>query len=124
MTHDELWLRAVNRALDLVEDSQHEQFIKDLLEEVHGDVSRALKLMTQVKPGWYDTTAQLLGGWGYYANDHYSCQCQGSAAAFPIEAWLPGGDRVNGLPDLVIPWREVFEYVKAGRKRAVQLAMF
>ena len=123
MDLNELWLYAVNYALDNTQGSQNEMFIQELLTDAGGNVSKALALSTQIRPGWYDSYANLLGNWGTSGPDCPRVNCAGSAGSAPIEAWLPGKS-IFSDPDLVIPWRKVFEYVKAGRKRAMQMSMF
>ncbi len=123
MDLNELWLYAVNYALDSIQGSQREKFILELLKDADGNVSKALKLSTQIRPGWYESYAELMGNFGTSGPDSPRVNCGGSAGSASLEAWLPGS-KISFQPDLIIPWREVFEYVKAGRKRNVQMSLF
>jgi hypothetical protein len=130
MTKAELWEYAVNFAAR--KGDFHEGMILRLLKMADGDVSKALGLMT--KTHWYeggegelypnDSIAQRLGGRGGCGPDIPRIRINGSASAYSIEAWYPESDFVRKKADLVITWREVFEFILAGRERSFQLDLF
>lgn len=132
MTRDEAWLFAVNYMVS--PGGQEEKAIQRLLNKVSGNVTAALALMTKEPyyEGWAgpfrpqdDSIAVRLMTKGVVCGPGRPCvRGMGSAATHSIEVWMPETDFVHNSPDFLIAWREVFEYIKAGRKRAVQMAMF
>ena len=124
MTKDELWLFAVKRVLGHTADGYDQKLIQGLLDDAGDDVSLALRLMT--RRGEYGYSAAVsLGNFGSCGPNYPRVDCLGSAGQHPILAWLPGQDYFDGrLPDLVIQWREIFQYVKDGCVRTVQTTLF
>lgn len=118
MTRDELWLRAVTLALGNVENGYNRKLVGRLLDEAGGDVAKALSLLTRRPAGGGSTVSFRLGNWGYCGSD-CRLECWGSAASADIQAW-DGPDHWDRPPDLVVTWREVFEYV-AGQERQLSL---
>jgi hypothetical protein len=126
MTADELWLYAVDYAAG--PGSIEERMIIRLLNHTNGDVGAAIALMT--KTHWYDdreikydddSIAVRLANGAIAGPGVPSVSKFGSAATNKIEAWYPES-RLTNDPDIRISWREVFEFIKAGRKRTVQLS--
>ncbi len=99
--------------------------IKDLLGRAGGNVTRALELCREpaYPPEWgiRETRGLHLAQWGYCGPDEPWIKAQKSAPDNPILVWAPGHTPVDQRqPDLVVTWREVFQYV-AGQ---FQLALF
>lgn len=104
MNPNELWLEAVLRAVGSREDSFKRRMIRDLLHRADGDAGKAVKLMGATDASF------VLGNFGACM---HTCRiwCMGNAASHPVEAWI-GPDYWRRPPDLVIPWREIFQYVE------------
>ena len=109
MTLDELWLKAVQRAISQYSDSYARRLVQRLLDGAGGDVRKAVKLMASDSDGG---ASFLLGNFGAHTGE-YRVECRGNAASNAIEAWV-GPDYWDRPPDLVIRWREVFHFVQDG----------
>lgn len=132
MTRDELWKWAIDHYVLPATDHYRTEMVERLLRLANGDVKEALRLSTKThwhpdwKGTWYDddSIAVRLGGHGMCGPGSPSIFVHGSASRYPIEVYFPESSFVGRKPDLIIKWEEVFEYIKAGRKRAVQLELF
>ncbi len=84
--------------------------IRELLDAAGNDVRVALKLMTKRRPGHPDTPSVTLGNWSSCVGE-WRARCYGAASTRPIQVWT--AERAwQGPPDLIVTWREVFEYVR------------
>lgn len=103
---NELWQIAVDRALSKYAGDFARRQIESLLEKAGGDAVKAVQLM-----GDHSVTdaSRLLGNWGASCK-RYRVGCWGNAARHPVEAWI-GPNHWDRPPDLVIQWKEIFQYV-------------
>jgi len=127
MDREEAWTYAVDYAVP--PGSLQEKAIQRLLSRTNGNITEALKLMTKVslwndeKSEWEDSLAVDLGNGGCTGPNSPRVNKGWNAATHNIEVWYQG-EHFFRPPDFEIAWREVFEYIKSGRKRAVQISMF
>jgi len=129
MTRDEAWVYAVDYAVP--PGSLEEKAILRVLENTGGNVSQALAMTTRVtlwsdeKPQYGgDTLASALRNGGMSGKD-IRVDKGFSTSSRAIEVWFQEGqEHFFRDPDIKITWREVFEFVKAGRKRVFQASMF
>ena len=85
------------------------------LDQAGGNVTKAMRVMLDEKLSF------CFGNCGSYGPVAPSVNARGKAGTNnPILAWYPEGDFRNS-PNLEIPWKEVFQYVQDGKKRAVQM---
>lgn len=104
---NELWHTAVtDRIL---------QKARQLLNKAGGDVSEALLLCQRRDKHSPNSPGFSLGNFGYYT-PKYRIQCMGNAPRNSIEAWA-GPDHWDRPADLIVKWREVFEYAKNGARQ-------
>ena len=116
MTKDEAWHEAVERhALGHVADNYCRRQVEMCVKQT-ATISQAIALAV-FRGGC------MLGWWGMSAPDLGS-RCMGAFPRQPVHVWIaPKRWSRDDDPDLVITWREVFEYVRDGH-RTVQLSMF
>ena len=131
MTKDELWQWTVDYAVPKGE--YQEKMIQRLLKIANGNVSQALAMMTKVhwREDWtgycdlrYDSISARLGGHSYTGPNIPRVDVMGAAASHPVHAWFPESKWDHKKPDLIIPWREVFEYIARDRQRVIQKELF
>lgn len=122
MTKEELWTRAVDYTLSHYANRWVERVIRQLIDDCHGDVTLALKQFSRKDERRHSSMAETCGNFGLHWGS-IDVECHGSAASTPVSAWMDGG-WTKRKADLTITWREIFEYVKAGNTRAVQLDLF
>lgn len=101
-------VRAIEHALSQYQGGAARGYVKQLLEDAHGDIAHALRLMK-------GHVGFLLGNFGYYGPG-FAVACHGTAPTNPIEVWADGEfyDREHEAcipPTFEIPWRAVLEYV-------------
>lgn len=113
MSNSELWLYAVEKVLSHVQNRQVERRIQASIDAAGGNISRALV------EGDFDG----MGDFGSYGLKRPGIQCHGSVPRTPISVWRPGRD-IMEEPDLIVTWREVFEYVKNGKQKYFQMSLF
>lgn len=118
MTKDEAWQIAVDRyILHHVADNYSARQAISCLEEARGNISRAIALAAQ-------GDRCMFGNWGCYSPKELDVLCRGAFPSTPIQVWIhPHKSYGRDEPDLVITWREIFEYIRDGH-RTVQLSMF
>lgn len=114
---------AIENVLDHVQNRWVERTIAGLLAEAGGSVRQALELSRRryFRDGYGDETVgyMLATGYGSYCKEG-SVKTERGAPDGKIHAWGPGRGPWDGTPDVVVTWREVFEFV-AGQ---YQLALF
>jgi hypothetical protein len=108
---NELWQIAVRHALGKYASDFARLQIEGLLEKAGGNVARAVELMSDRS---VTDAGRLLGHWGVSCK-RYRVQCWGSAPRHPVEAWM-GPDHWDREPDLVVSWKEIFQFVRGVRQ--------
>ena len=101
-------LDAKRIAAEYVLRSEKGRIIREALDKTNGNVTRAMELI------WQNGDAARLGGWGFAGPDRPRVSCYHSASTTPISIWMPGTPYTTE-PDLIMEWREVFQYAQTGR---------
>jgi len=91
--------------------------IESLLDRCGGDVGRALAQSGRLRHGEIRSVGARLGGFSFGGPGRPWVECWGTCPGAPLRVWRPGaGPWVRDEPDVVVSWREVFQYVARRRQ--------